>query len=94
MQVDSFAKLEEKIIQAMELIDRLKKENEEISSSYKKLSDEIDDFKTTTTNLTLETEKLRYELAHRERDITQRKAEIRGRVEKLMERLVPFADPS
>lgn len=92
MQLEKFARLEEKIIQAMELIDRLKKENEEISSSYKKLAEEMDDFKKNTNNLNLESERLRQTLTWKERDLTQKKEEIKKRVEKLMERLVPLGD--
>lgn len=90
MQLENFERLEEKIRQAVELINRLKQENQGISSSYKKLEDQINNFEKGTESLNLETEKLRSELTHKERDFIEKREEIKRRLEKLLEKLVPF----
>jgi len=90
MQLENFERLEEKIRQAVELIDRLRQENQEITSSYRKLEDQINNFEKGTESLNLETEKLRSELAHKERDFIEKREEIKRRLEKLLEKLVPF----
>ena len=92
MQLENFEKLEEKIVQAMELIDRLKQENQEISSSYRKLTEEMRDFEAITKGTKAETEIYKHELAAKERDFVKKKEEIKKRVEKLMEKLVSFAN--
>ena len=50
MQLENFERLEEKIVQAIELIDQLKQENQKISSSYKKLADHLHNFEKSTEN--------------------------------------------
>jgi FtsZ-binding cell division protein ZapB len=90
MQLENFERLEEKIRQAVELIDKLKQENQEITSSCKKLEDQINNFEKERKSLNLEAEKLRMELAHKERDFIEKREMIKRRLEKLLERLVPF----
>ncbi len=90
MQLENFERLEEKIRQAVELINRLKQENQGISSSYKKLEDQINNFEKGTKNLSLEAERLRNELARKEGNFIKKKEEIKRRLEKLLEKLVPF----
>ena len=90
MELENFEKLEEKIRQAVELIDKLKQENQEITSSFKKLEDQLDGFHKGSKNLSLETEKLKSQLARKERDFIDKREEIRRRLQKLLEKLVPF----
>jgi len=90
MQLENFERLEEKIRQAVELIDKLRQENQEISSSYRKLEDQINNFEKGTKNLSLEAERLRNELARKEGNFIKKKEEIKRRLEKLLEKLVPF----
>lgn len=90
MQLENFERLEEKITQLVELIDRLRQENQEISSSYRRLADQVHDIEKGKENLNLEAEKLRDELARRERDFAEKKGEIKRRLEKLLEKLVPL----
>lgn len=90
MQLENFERLEEKIMQLVELIDRLRQENEEISSSYRRLADQVQDVEKGKEKLNLEAEKLRDELARRERDFAEKKGEIKRRLEKLLEKLVPL----
>ena len=90
MELENFEKLEEKIRQAVELIDRLKQENLDIASSFKKLEDQLGSFEKGTMNLNFEAEKLKSELAHKERDFIEKKEEIKRRLKKLLEKLVSF----
>jgi len=90
MQLENFERLEEKIRKAVELIDRLKQENQEITSSYRKLEDQINNFEKGTKSLNLEAERLRRELAYKERNFIKKREEIKRRLEKLLEKLVPF----
>ncbi len=90
MQLENFERLEEKIRKTVELIDRLKQENQEITSSYGKLEDQINNFEKSTKSLSLETERLRSELAHKERNFIEKRETIKRRLEKLLEKLVPF----
>ncbi|MFH1336081.1 MAG: cell division protein ZapB [Candidatus Zixiibacteriota bacterium] len=90
MQLDNFEKLEEKIVQAMDLISHLKQENEEISSSYRKLTEEIHGFETVAKSRATEAELYKHELSSRERDFIKRREEVKKRLEKLLERLAPL----
>jgi FtsZ-binding cell division protein ZapB len=92
MQIDKFERLEERIIQAMDLINHLKQENEEITSSYKKLTDEIQSFETVARSSVTDAEKYKYELSAKEKDFIHKKEEIKKRVERLLERLAPLED--
>jgi FtsZ-binding cell division protein ZapB len=93
MQLDNFEKLEERIVQAMDLISHLKQENEEISSTYRKLTEEIQGFETVAKSKATEAELFKHELSSRERDFTKRKEEVKKRLEKLLERLAPLEEP-
>ena len=90
MELENFEKLEEKIRQTVELIDKLKQENQEITSSFRKLEDQMNGFQKGSKNLSLETEKLKTQLAHKERDFIEKREEIKRRLQKLLEKLVPF----
>ncbi len=90
MQLENFERLEEKIRQAVELIDKLKQENQEVSSSYRKLEDQINNFEMSTKGLNVETERLRSELNHKERKFIKKREEIKRRLEKILEKLVAF----
>ena len=90
MQLENFERLEEKIMRAVELIDRLKQENQDISSSCKKLEDQLTDFQKGTKHQNLEAERLKSELAHKERDLIEKRAEIRRRLKRILEKLVPL----
>ena len=90
MQLENFERLEEKIRQAVELIDKLKQENQEITSSCRNLEDRINNFEKGTKSLSLETERLKSELTCKERNFIEKREEIKRRLEKLLEKLVPF----
>ncbi len=90
MQLENFDRLEEKIIQTVELINKLKTENQQITTSYKQLENQISNFQKGTKSSDSEAERLKKESVRRERDFERKKKEIRSRLEKLLERLAPF----
>jgi FtsZ-binding cell division protein ZapB len=90
MQLENFEKLEEKIRQTVELINKLKTENQEITTSYRQLEDQIGNLQKGTKSSDSEAEKLKKEFARRERDFETKKKELKDRLEKLLEKLVPF----
>ena len=90
MQLENFEKLEEKIRHTVELINKLKTENQEIITSHRQLEYQISNFQRGSKSSDPEAEKLKKEFARRERDFEQKKKEIKGRLEKLLEKLVPF----
>jgi FtsZ-binding cell division protein ZapB len=90
MQLENFERLEERIRQTVELINKLKTENQEITASYKELEGQISSFEKGTKSLDSEAAKLKKEVARRERDFEKKRGEVKRRLEKLLEKLVPF----
>ena len=90
MELENFEKLEEKIRQAVELIDKLKDENQEITSSFRKLEDQISGFENSGKNLSLEAERLQSELSRKERDFIEKREEVKRRLQKLLDKLAPL----
>ena len=87
MQLENFEKLEEEITKAIKIIDRLKQENQDISSSYSGLANQIYQFEERTKSLSLENERLKRELKEMEGDLKQKEEKIRRKLEKLLEKL-------
>lgn len=87
MQLENFEKLEEKITTVIKLIDKLKQENRQISSSYSGLADQICQFEEKTKSLSLENEKLKKELKEKEGNFKQKEEKIKRQIEKLLEKL-------
>jgi FtsZ-binding cell division protein ZapB len=87
MQLENFEKLEEKITRAIKIIDKLRQENQQISSSYSGLANQICQFEEKTKNLSLENERLKKELKEKEGDFKQKEEKIRRQLEKLLEKL-------
>ena len=87
MQLENFEKLEEKITKTIKIIDKLRQENQQISSSYSGLADQIRQFEEKTKNLSLENERLKKQLKEKEGDFKQKEEKIRRQLEKLLEKL-------
>jgi peptidoglycan hydrolase CwlO-like protein len=87
MQLENFEKLEEEISKAIKIINRLKQENQDISSSYSGLANQIHQFEERTKNLSLENERLKKELKEIEGDLKRKEERIRSKLEKLLEKL-------
>ena len=87
MQLENFEKLEEKITKIIEVIDKLKQENRQISSSYSGLTSQISQFEQKTRSLSLENEKLKKELEDVQGDFKQKEVKIRKNLEKLLQKL-------
>jgi FtsZ-binding cell division protein ZapB len=90
MELENFEKLEEKIRQAVDLIDKLKHENQEITSSFRKLEDQMGSFEKSGKNLSLEAERLKSELSRKEREFVEKREEVKRRLQKLLDKLVPL----
>jgi len=87
MELENFEKLEEKITKAIEIIDRLKQENQRISSSYGGLANQVHQFEEKTKSLSLENERLKKELKEMEGNLKQKEEKIRRQLEKLLGKL-------
>jgi peptidoglycan hydrolase CwlO-like protein len=87
MQLENFERLEEKITKVIKIIDKLKQENQQISTSYSGLANQIYQFEKKTKNLSLENERLKKELKQREGDFKRKEEKIRRQLEKLLEKL-------
>jgi FtsZ-binding cell division protein ZapB len=87
MQLENFEKLEERITKAIEVIDKLKQENRQISSSYSGLTSQISQFEEKTRSLSLENEKLKKELKDMEGGFKQKEERIRKNLERLLQKL-------
>ncbi|KPL05281.1 MAG: hypothetical protein AMJ73_01610 [candidate division Zixibacteria bacterium SM1_73] len=87
MQLENFERLEEKITKAIKIIDKLKEENQQISSSYSGLANQISQFEDKTKSLSRENERLKKELKAKEGDFKQKKETIRRQLEKLLQKL-------
>jgi len=87
MQLENFERLEEKITKVIKIIDKLKQENQQISSSYSGLANQIYQFEKKTKNLSLENERLKKELKDKEGDFKKKEEKIRRQLEKLLEKL-------
>ncbi|MCK4385469.1 MAG: hypothetical protein KAW52_04315 [candidate division Zixibacteria bacterium] len=85
--MENFERLEEKITKIIKILDKLKQENQQISSSYSGLANQISLFENKTKNLSLENEKLKKELKDKEGDFTKKEEKIRRQLEKLMQKL-------
>ena len=87
MRLENFERLEEKITKIIKILDKLKQENQQISSSYSGLANQISLFENKTKNLSMENEKLKKELKDKEGDFTKKEEKIRRQLEKLMQKL-------
>ncbi len=85
--MENFEKLEEKITKAIEVIDKLKQENRQISSSYSGLTSQISQFEERTRSLSLENERLKKELEDMEGDFKRKEEKIRKNLERLLQKL-------
>ena len=87
MQLENFERLEEKIAKVIKTLDKLKQENQRISSSYSGLTNQICEFEERTRSLSQESQKLKKELKDKEGDFKQKEEKIRRQLEKLLEKL-------
>jgi chromosome segregation ATPase len=87
MQLENFERLEEKITKVIKMVEKLKQENQQISSSYGGLTNQISQFEEKTKNLSLENERLKKELKKKEGNFKQKEEKIRRQLEKLLQKL-------
>lgn len=87
MRWDSLEKLEQKINQVLELVDRVKEENKQVSSSYSALSARAFEMEEKSKSLTEENSVLKAQIKDKEESIKNIEQNIRRRIEKLLSRL-------
>ena len=92
MELEKFNKLEKKITKVVEVIDKLRQKNQQISSSYGGLALQVSRFEEKTKDLSLENEKLRKELKQKEGDFKNRKDKTKRQLEKLLAKLTFLDD--
>lgn len=92
MELEKFNKLEKKITKVVEVVDKLRQENQQISSSYGGLALQVSRFEEKTKDLSLENEKLRKELKQKEGDFKNRKDKTKRQLEKLLAKLTFLDD--
>jgi peptidoglycan hydrolase CwlO-like protein len=87
MQLESFQKLEQKINQVLELVDRVKEENKQVSSSYGALSAKVFETEQKNKNLEAENSLLKAQIKGKEGSIKNIELNIKRRIENLLSRL-------
>ena len=87
MQLEVLEKLEKKIGQALERIDRLREENKQMSSSYNTMSIEVEEVKKISAKLEEENRRLKGKLSKSDQGKDQKELRIKKRIERLVEKL-------
>ena len=87
MQLEVLEKLEKKIGQALERIDRLREENKQMSSSYNTMSIEVEEAKKISAKLEEENRRLKDKLSKSDQGKNQKELRIKKRIERLVEKL-------
>ena len=87
MQLEVLEKLEKKIGQALERIDRLREENKQMSSSYNTMSIEVEEVKKISAKLEEENRRLKDKLSKSDQGKNQKELRIKKRIERLVEKL-------
>jgi DNA anti-recombination protein RmuC len=87
MHWDSLEELELKINKVLELVDKLKEENRQVTSSYNKLSSNVFEIEGKNKVLAQETNQLKAQIKEREESIRNKEEKIKRRIENLLARL-------
>jgi len=87
MQLENFEKLTEKITQFIDLLDRLKQENSQISSSFNQLSAKAYELQEKEKTLVVQNGQLKDELKKLEAKYKAKEQEMKKRIETLLQKL-------
>lgn len=87
MQLENFEKLTEKITQFIDLLDRLKQENSQISSSFNQLSAKAYELQEKEKTLVVQNGQLKDELKKLEAKYKAKEQEMKKRIEALLQKL-------
>jgi len=87
MHWDSLEELELKINKVLELVDKLKEENRQVTSSYNKLSSNVFEIEGKNKVLAQENNQLKAQIKEREESIRNKEEKIKRRIENLLARL-------
>ena len=87
MHWDSLEELELKINKVLELVDKLKEENRQVTNSYNKLSSNVFEIEGKNKVLAQENNQLKAQIKEREESIRNKEEKIKRRIENLLARL-------
>ncbi len=87
MHGDSLEELELKINKVLELVDKLKEENRQVTNSYNKLSSNVFEIEAKNKILAQENNQLKAQIKEREESIRNKEEKIKRRIENLLTRL-------
>ncbi len=87
MHWDSLEELELKINKVLELVDKLKEENRQVTSSYNKLSSNVFEIEGKNKGLAQENNQLKAQINERKESIRNKEEKIKRRIENLLARL-------
>jgi FtsZ-binding cell division protein ZapB len=87
MHWDSLEELELKINKVLELVDKLKEENRQVTNSYNKLSSNVFEIEGKNKVLAQENNQLKAQIKEREESIRNKEEKIKRRIENILARL-------
>ena len=87
MHWDSLEELELKINKVLELVDKLKEENRQVTNSYNKLSSNVFEIEGKNKVLAQENNQFKAQIKEREESIKNKEEKIKRRIENLLVRL-------
>ncbi len=87
MQWESFEKLEQKINQVLEQVDKLREENAQVTNSYNSLSSRLFEIETKNKSLLQENGQLKAQIKQREESIKGKEEKIKRKLDNLLARL-------
>jgi len=84
MQMENFEKLEERISKILGIVDKLKQENDQISSSYNDLSSKIFEYEKRQKTLLEETNHLKQSMNDQENKFKTKEEKIKKKLESVL----------
>jgi FtsZ-binding cell division protein ZapB len=87
MQWESFEKLEQKIKQVLEQVDKFKEENEQVTNSYNNLSSKFFEIEEKKKSLVKENIQLKAQIKEREESIKSKEEKVKRKIDSLLTRI-------
>ena len=87
MQWESFEKLEQKIKQVLEQVDKFKEENEQVTNSYNNLSSRFFEVEEKNKSLAKENIQLKAQIKEREESIKSKEEKVKRKIDNLLTRI-------
>jgi FtsZ-binding cell division protein ZapB len=87
MQWESFEKLEQKIKQVLEQVDKFKEENDQVTNSYNILSSRFFEVEEKNKSLAKENIQLKAQIKEREESIKSKEEKVKRKIDSLLARI-------